>query len=64
MAYGETGSGKTFTMYALMEHFLGHVASYSSETVDKVKLKLSCIEIAPTEGKEAMFDLLNKRKRV
>ena len=62
LAYGETGSGKTYTMYALIENFLASMSNYTSETVTKVSMKLSAIEISLIEGREHMYDLLNKRQ--
>ena len=51
-SYGETGSGKTYTMYHIIRSFVGHLLSLNSidkkeeyKDIVSAEIEVSCVEI-------------------
>lgn len=71
-SYGETGSGKTYTMYYLIKHFVSFLLGLNSinkleqyKDIISVEVEISCVEInMVAANREQILDLLNKKKEV
>jgi Cdc6-like AAA superfamily ATPase len=71
-SYGETGSGKTYTMYYLIKEFVAFLLQLNSinkmdpfKDVISVDIEASCVEInMVAANREQILDLLNQKKEV